>query len=162
MSRRWRIASLIAIVILYLVPAVLAQYWWMGAGNQLSGFGNVSLWGKAVASLQIKTLSIEPILIALFSSIPAAIVCYVARTRWVRAWMSIFPLYHVYIAARFLIAGGYFGCDRNGCSAEENFIITFILTPIVSLLGLGVLLFLVHVPRNLIAAWRHTRVGESH
>jgi hypothetical protein len=39
------------------------------------------------------------------------------------------------VGVDYVLHGAYFGCDRNGCSAEENFIVGNVAAAICSVVG---------------------------
>jgi hypothetical protein len=108
---------------LYLLTGVIALHWWM------AGF---SLWGKHPAGGEF---SWEPIITVLVIALPSAAICLVTRSRLVHAWLLIIGASQLLVGVDYVLHGAYFGCDRNGCSAEENFIVGNVAAAICSVVG---------------------------
>ena len=116
MSLRWRITSALAVIGLYLMVGLMASRWWMALGH------NASLWGAQVGSRASGgTFSSEPVFIVLLAAFPSVLICLLSRSRLAHIWVIIIGAYQVYLGINYIFHGAYFGCDRNGCSAEENF-----------------------------------------
>ena len=123
MDREWRIASALVLIGIYLLTAVVALHWWMAGW---------SLWGKEPAGGKV---SLVPIITVLVAALPSAAICLIARTRLVHAWLLIVGASQLRMGVDYVLHGAYFGCDRNGCSAEENFILGNVLVAICSVVG---------------------------
>jgi hypothetical protein len=122
-NRRWRITSALVLIGLYLLTGAVTLHWWM------AGF---SLWGKHPAG---GTFSWEPIITVLVVALPSAAICLVTRSRLVHAWLLIIGASQLLAGVNYVLHGAYFGCDRNGCSAEENFILGNVVAAICSVVG---------------------------
>ena len=136
MNRRRRIASALVLIGLYLLTGVVALRWWMALGH------NASLWGSHPAGGKF---SWEPIITVLVVALPSAAICLVTRSRPVHAWLLIMCAIQLLYGIHYVLHGAYFGCDRNGCSAEEGFIFGNAMVAIASVLGAMLIHFAVMV-----------------
>ena len=133
MNRQWRTISTVAVLCTYLLTALVASSWWMAIGN------DASLWGVAVASLKKVNFSSDPFFYILFPAVPAAFICWFNQSRAVHIWIFVVSGYQLYHGINYVLNGAYFGCDRNGCSAEENFALGNILTALAAIVGAGLI-----------------------
>jgi hypothetical protein len=136
MNRRWRIASALVLVGFYLLTGAVASRWWMGLGQ------NASLWGTHPTR---GNFSWEPIITVLIFAVPPAAISLVTRSRLVHAWLLIVCAYQLSYGVHYALHGVYFGCDRNGCSAEEGFFFGNILTVFLSVFGAALIRFIVMI-----------------
>ena len=135
LGRYWYLLSTAMVIAVYLAPGVVAWRWWDALG------GDISLWGIEIGALdrmRSAPHSAAPINWAAISGTPAAIICVFARSPLVHATLLPLPAYLAYWGIFYINHGRYFGCDRNGCSAEDTFIIVSIFTAVISVVIAGV------------------------
>ena len=129
MNRQWRLISTVIVVGAYLIPGLIAANWWMSLGN------DASMLGVSPRALIQRAPNLTPILIATICSIPGALVCYSNRSKLIHLLMIALPAVGVYAAVWFYFHGAYFGCDRNGCGAEESFLLNNVFEVLCSVAG---------------------------
>jgi hypothetical protein len=127
---RWRIVTATLVLVLYLVAGLLAQRWWIGLGTE------ASIWGvdpNAIANRN--NYSLEPIATALIPSLPSVLICICSRSKVIHLFLIGLAASQAYYGIYYLSHGSYFGCDRNGCSAEENFALGNVILAVEAIVG---------------------------
>lgn len=125
---RWRIATATLVLILYLAAGLLAQQWWMGLGTE------ASIWGVD-PNANRNNYSLEPIATAVVASLPSVLICVCSRSKVIHLFVVGLAASQAYYGIYYLSHGSYFGCDRNGCSAEENFALGNVVLAVEAIVG---------------------------
>lgn len=112
---RWQIVSAGLVILLNLLSGLIAERWWLALNGGFSMGLNVSILSP------FRALSVEPVLYALATAISSTLICLFSRSWLVHLTEIGIGCEIVRYELHYVFYGAYFGCDRNGCSAEDGF-----------------------------------------